>query len=316
MGAAHTHEWFLDKMSELHPRMTVIGIYTGCNKKVELLCHDCGATVYMTPASLINAKHRCNSCAAQNHAMTDEKLSKRLSDINPTIKLLSPFNGYKNKMKCGCVIHEDFEWFVTPSDLLKGRGCPECKKDTLHSHWAMIEGAFRERVEAENATVQYVGGFYNVMQKAIFRCRLCGEQWETVAANVLYSHSACPLCASSKGEKAIRQYLLENNIVFSEQATFEGCKGRVRVLPFDFFLPDYNILIEYQGIQHFQSVPFFGGESVFEERLALDTIKRDFAKGNGFTLLEISYRDYDKLSDILSAKLRKETQTDAYEQSA
>ena len=60
-------------------------------------------------------------------------------------------------------------------------------------------------------------------------------------------------------------------------------------LRFDFFLPEYNTLIEYQGEQHYRSVPLFGGDEGYKRRQENDRIKRDYCKSNNIKLIEIPY---------------------------
>ena len=68
-------------------------------------------------------------------------------------------------------------------------------------------------------------------------------------------------------------------------------------MPFDFYLDDYNICIEYQGSQHYK--PKFGKES-FEYTKTHDKIKKDFCKNNNIKLVEIHYKDFKNISSIIS----------------
>jgi very-short-patch-repair endonuclease len=77
---------------------------------------------------------------------------------------------------------------------------------------------------------------------------------------------------------------------------FKNCKNKKQLF-FDFFLPDFNCCIEYDGIQHFEIVEFFGGEKSFNERLINDNIKNDFCEENNISLLRISYKD--NINEIL-----------------
>lgn len=62
-------------------------------------------------------------------------------------------------------------------------------------------------------------------------------------------------------------------------------------LPFDFYLPEYNLCIEFQGIQHFQPVPYFGGQEKFGYYCKHDDIKREWcSKPENPNLLEITYK--------------------------
>ncbi len=58
---------------------------------------------------------------------------------------------------------------------------------------------------------------------------------------------------------------------------FDKCKY-INKLTFDFYLPDYNLCIEFDGRQHFEPVEHFGGQKEFES-----CVKRDNLKNNWYT---------------------------------
>lgn len=62
-------------------------------------------------------------------------------------------------------------------------------------------------------------------------------------------------------------------------------------MPFDFFVPQYNTCIEFQGLQHFKSKHYWGGESGLEYRRKNDQIKKNFCIDNEYVLLYITYKD-------------------------
>lgn len=64
-------------------------------------------------------------------------------------------------------------------------------------------------------------------------------------------------CVKSRGEYYISVFLTNNHIRFEREKIFADCKDE-RYLPFDFYLPDYKVCIEYQGQQHYEYNPFFG----------------------------------------------------------
>lgn len=87
-----------------------------------------------------------------------------------------------------------------------------------------------------------------------------------------------------------------------------------QIIPFDFYLPDFNACIEYQGIQHYQAVPFRQKRTKenylkAEEKLKIqkecDLIKKQFCKDNQISLLEIKYYEYDQIEKILEKFLKK-----------
>ncbi len=57
----------------------------------------------------------------------------------------------------------------------------------------------------------------------------------------------------------------------------------------DIFIPQLRIGIEYQGIQHYRAVDFFGGDKAFEDRKRLDKQKKEKCLANGVTLMEWNY---------------------------
>ena len=85
----------------------------------------------------------------------------------------------------------------------------------------------------------------------------------------------CPNCNSSKGELFISQFLKENKIEFKEQHSFEGLKMK-KNLKCDFFLPKHNVVIEFNGIQHYEPREQFGGEIGLMRTQKSDNLKLEF----------------------------------------
>ena len=100
----------------------------------------------------------------------------------------------------------------------------------------------------------------------------------------------CPKCNQSKGEKEIEMVLKMKNIKYQYQKKFDNCKNK-RSLPFDFYLPMMNICIEYDGIQHFESIEFFGGKEALKKLIKNDDIKDKYCRENNIKLIRISYKD-------------------------
>ena len=95
-------------------------------------------------------------------------------------------------------------------------------------------------------------------------------------------------------EIAVRNFLIEYKIEFDEQKRFKDCRNKLP-LPFDFYLPKYNLCIEYDGLQHFEPHDFTSKLNE-EEKLEnfkmsqiRDQIKNDYCKNNDIGLLRIRY---------------------------
>ena len=74
-------------------------------------------------------------------------------------------------------------------------------------------------------------------------------------------------------------YDANNNILYESQYSFKDCRNTLP-LPFDFYLTDYNVCIEYDGRQHYKVNDFFGGEEAFEKLKINDAIKSEYCKNN------------------------------------
>ena len=98
----------------------------------------------------------------------------------------------------------------------------------------------------------------------------------------------CPVCKSSKGELKIIKFLEENNINYISQYTFDDCRFKNK-LSFDFYLPDYNMCVEYNGEQHYQIIKGWGGEKNYELRKIRDKIKKEYCELNNIPFYIIKY---------------------------
>lgn len=119
------------------------------------------------------------------------------------------------------------------------------------------------------------------------------------------SGKGCRLCGSnSKKEKIIENVLKTNGINFIREKTFKDCinpktKSKLR---FDFYLPDHNICIEYDGIQHFKSVDFWGEKSNLIDNQFRDSVKNNFCESKKIKLIRINYKEnlLRRLSSLFS----------------
>ena len=141
-------------------------------------------------------------------------------------------------------------------------------------------------------------------KKCKFICPECGYIWSAKISNI-NNGTWCPVCNSSKGEKKINSWLRLNNIEFIPQKEFEGLIGLGgKNLSYDFYLPDYNLLMEYQGEQHERFVKgFHENKECFKKQQEHDKRKRDYARDNNIDLLEIWYWDFDNIEEILHKQI-------------
>ena len=107
-------------------------------------------------------------------------------------------------------------------------------------------------------------------------------------------------CIVSKGEQKIIDLLNQHNIKFEPQKTFDSCRfpDTNALARFDFYLTDYNILVEYDGQQHFyyQNGSGWNNEDKFKKTKMHDEFKNCWCKQNNIKLIRIPYTEYSNLT--------------------
>lgn len=129
----------------------------------------------------------------------------------------------------------------------------------------------------------------------------CGNESIVYMGNLLQGLTNSCGCEehNSVGERLIKSILDENKISYIYNYRFENCRDKLP-LPFDFYLPDYNICIEYDGIQHFKSIDFFGGEEYLIKTQLHDHIKNQYCLDNGIELIRLPYTlSYYEVKNII-----------------
>lgn len=110
----------------------------------------------------------------------------------------------------------------------------------------------------------------------------------------------CSICKESKGEKEVAKILLEKNILFKREHKFPDCKYK-NVLPFDFYIPNINTCIEFQGAQHYEPLHCRGGEEEFKLILLRDSIKQQYCKDKNINLILIKFNE--NIEKVISAHI-------------
>ena len=112
-------------------------------------------------------------------------------------------------------------------------------------------------------------------------------------------------CVNNKesiGERLVKTYLDENKINYIREKRFDTCKN-IKCLPFDFYLPNHNICIEYDGQHHFIPISRFGGDLNLKYTKFCDKIKDNWCLENNIKLIRISYKKKNKIFKILNIEI-------------
>lgn len=306
MSKLKTVDEFKDQLMEIKPDIEVVGEYYGNHKHISCRCKKCNHEWNAIPCNLLNkASVGCPKCAsiARGIKKTEtyhKKFRDRLLKINENIEIVGLLKKAKDHIDVRCKIC-GHEWAPTQDSLLQGKGCPECSVKKAAKSRMMSTEEFVNRCNKTSPYVEVLGEYNGVKNYINVVCKKCGFYYSTIADNLLQG-SGCPICNMSKGERKVASLLDKYHIDFDQQHTFLECRNR-RVLPFDFYLPDYNICIEYDGEQHFKPIDHFGGQEYFVKRQENDSIKTNFCQENDIGLVRIPYYMSNELEDILFEEL-------------
>ena len=305
-----TNEEFLQELKEknIHYKNNDIAIleeYQRTHDKILCHCNICNNDFYRTPHDLLEGKH-CQKCSilamGKDKLKTHSQFLCEMQDINPNIEILGEYKGSHTKIKYRCKVCETISE-QTPTVMLQGHGCQKCANKKISDYRTLKQNEIEMRFDKIRDYVKIIGEYQGTNKKIKCECVICGYQWETVP-NVLWRMNCkCPQCNFSHGEAKIKDYLLDNQIEYVGQKKFDDLRGvHNGLLSYDFYLPNYNILIEYQGEQHDKPIKYFGNNK-YETQQEHDKRKRDYAEKNGYKLLEIWYYDYNNIEEILNKEL-------------
>ena len=302
-------ETFIQRAREKHgDRFDYSGSrYVGFDKPMDMVCRKHGA-FRSTQKSHLNAKSGgCPKCSAdvmgEAHRGTTDQFIQRARTIHGDRYDYSraEYRGILSQVTIICPRHGSFH--MKAARHLSGRGCRKCAfmrigRQRRLSFWDFVERV--AQVHGPNRYEYELEGFVNAHSKIPIHCPRHGVFYQSVATHM--KGCGCPKCVQSAGERRVREALQELGVEFSEQVRFPECRDR-GTLPFDFWVPECRLLIEFDGRQHYENSELWGGQEKLEETRRHDAIKDGFAAEAGYRLLRISFRDYDNIETILLEQL-------------
>ena len=282
-----TKKDFEDKYFSKFPdsQIKVLGEYITAKTKIECKCKKCNYEWSPTPDNLMSGKGcpKCNNNSGLKKTTQEFKDEYYSKYPNSNTIIIGEYKGARTKIKCKCK-KCSYEWETNPDTLLRGSG--GCYKCTGHIAKTTQDFIKEYQEKFPNSNISIIGEYIKENIPIKCKCNICNNEWETTTPHRLLNGCGCNKCSNSKGNNIIKDILNSNNIEFIEEMKFEDCKGK-GYLRYDFFLPKYNIIIEYDGEQHFTATSFYGGQDGFEQRIEYDNIKNNYCKDNNILLLRI-----------------------------
>jgi len=300
-----TKEWFLKNFK------------TRSKTKITLQCNK--HPDYITKTTINNFLNDsgffgCKICSSEKmqdkYKMNIDKIKENLNKLPAHFKYPNNYwfkNNYKNsktKFSVYCTKHFYLNKNININRIFNNNNpCPFCSGHLINYEDFIIRSKKIHFDQYKYLISKYE--WYNTYTnykdfKIKIYCKTCKSFFDQKIINHLDGYG-CPFCSASKGERKIQYYLENNNIDFEYQKIIKKDK-KINFI-FDFFIPKYNLAIEYDGEQHFKSINFYGGEKGFQKRQDKDKDKDQYCKDNNINLLRIPYYKYDNIENILEKNL-------------
>ena len=194
MARKKTHEQFIEEMKIKQPNIEVLGKYEGNNVPIECRCKIDGHEWSPRPKHLLS-NHGCPQCGIRSNSeqrtKTHEEFIKEFNKKfpNSNIEIMGKYTGTEDHILCKCKI-DGHKWNITPHNLLKGRGCPQCKIRNFtgenNPRWNN-ELTDEERNEERN-TVEYKQWRDECFKRDNYTCQLTGEVGGRLEVHHIYSY--------------------------------------------------------------------------------------------------------------------------------
>lgn len=312
-GRARTDEDFKNDMIKLHPNIGILSKYKNSTSDLKCKCKVCNNEWTSNANLLYSQKYGCSVCAIKsiwaNRMKTKESFQKELDlKYNGKITLLSEYVNSHDKIKCRCNIDNTI-WWQTPTSLLTGKiGCPTCCGNQIRERCKKSNEDFISQLNIANPNLIPLEEYIDDHTKILCTCKIHSNyKWYVTPNKILHKNTGCPLCSKSvsSNEIKIQNILQKWGYKFETQKRFKDCRDK-NPLPFDIYLSDFNILIEYDGEQHYKNIDRSRNKNNnLEITQKHDLIKTKYCKMNNIPLIRIPYWKQDDLEYFLFEELVK-----------
>ena len=282
--------------------------YPTFKTKIKCKCNTCGNIMFETVGNILCGRKRLKCCEAYKKTYcSEEDVIKRIKEKLQNDNLdFSKFvyKGMHTKCTVICKLHGAFE--ATPNNLLLGKGCKQCgiekrAEKMKKSHHQYVSDC--EKVHGTGSFI-YLTKYNGYSNPITYKCTKCGKNTTTIAGKHLEG-VGCHFCHLTHLEREITVFLTDLQIGFINNFRI----GRKHL---DFFLPNFNVGIECQGIQHFEHVSFFNNDKTGTNSLD-NNIKRDIEKYNYCKEHKIKLLYFFNIKDDFESKIYNEKFKNIYQ---
>lgn len=203
---------FRNRVNEISPNIIIVGEYKGTQKQILVSCRLHPDYFWQSYANNLLRGYSCKYCSAKNKNACQPKNKEifidELNRINPKVEIIGDYVNCHTRVLTKCLI-DDYEWSITPTDLLSGRGCPKCNKVYRRN-----SAEFFSEIELLHPNIVVTGEFKNRKSRMDCCCLIDDYKWE-IAAGSLLTGRGCPKC-SGKLKKTQSDFSNEMNAKYPD----------------------------------------------------------------------------------------------------
>jgi hypothetical protein len=264
--------------------------YVNMNKRMNFKC-ECGKNTTKTLRKFIEHKGaRCDECAEKlrrdNHSYSPQKIESVLNSYG--FYILEYPDVLRTETKVTCVDKDGYKYYITQKQVQwqTPQTFSTYNPYTIENikHYIKIND-----IDAQLLSEDYKGN----LEYMDFKCG-CGRTYQTNLQRFRKENAVrCQVCSGYQSTIAYltEQWLIDNKFDYEAEVTFDDINNKkYGKLRFDFKVG--NILIEVDGIQHFEPVKHWGGSEGLKQQIKRDLIKNEYCKQNGIKLIRIPYFEY------------------------
>lgn len=267
-------------------------------KSVFLCACECGTEKNVSASSLLSGKSKSCGCLAsdksQMHKFVDVS-GKRFGRLVAMFPVDTSVTGetYDTRTwrcKCDCGNICDVKYCSLYTGNTASCGCK--KRDSISDRCISdISGKKFGSLLVLNRTKSH-------KNRAMWECLCdCGNMCVVCGKYLRSGKTTSCGCVKSSAERNLKIVLNTSGILFNQQKVFCGCEYKGQLF-FDVYIPEMNLCIELDGIQHFEPIEFFGGVDAFIETQIRDQIKNTYCAEHNINLLRIPYTQFHRLEEI------------------
>jgi hypothetical protein len=270
--------------------------------KVSINHKICNNTYTITYYDFLRG-HQCRICSNKSRSNTLEDIQFKLNlKYNGEYTLSDYIDGYYIIAHniCNSILK-----FKNISNILSKNNIKSCKK-CFNSTAKLTHDEFLNKFKLRTDYKEYeiLSKYINSSTYIEILHKPCNNILKVIPTKYINdNYNTCKYCNNirkeSKNVRIIKNFLIENNINFIQEKSFDDCKN-IFLLPFDFYLEDYDILIEYDGEQHFRSGGIISEEKLISTKIN-DEIKNKWCREHNKLLIRFNNRSsiISTLNDIL-----------------